>query len=31
MPGGEVTVRLENGRGVLVGPAELICEGETPL
>lgn len=31
MPGGDLTVRLENGRGILLGPAELICEGETRL
>lgn len=31
MPGGDLVVRIENGRGTLVGPAELICEGETSL
>ncbi len=29
MPGGDLLVRLENGRATLVGPAELICTGET--
>jgi diaminopimelate epimerase len=28
MPGGEVTVRLVDGRAVLVGPAVQICRGE---
>jgi diaminopimelate epimerase len=31
MPGGDVVVRLDDGRATLVGPAELICVGETTL
>ena len=31
MPGGDLVVRLEDGRATLVGPAELICNGETAL
>ena len=31
MPGGDLIVRVANGRATLVGPAELICEGETAL
>ncbi len=31
MPGGDLVVRLERGRALLVGPAERICTGETPL
>jgi diaminopimelate epimerase len=29
MPGGDVVVRLEGQRATLIGPAELICTGET--
>ena len=31
MPGGDLVVRLEGRRATLLGPAELICEGETSL
>jgi diaminopimelate epimerase len=31
MPGGALVVRLAGARATLVGPAELICEGETAL
>jgi diaminopimelate epimerase len=31
MPGGDLVVRLDDGRATLVGPAELICTGETGL
>jgi len=31
MAGGDLLVRLQDGRATLVGPAELICEGETSL
>jgi diaminopimelate epimerase len=31
MPGGDLVVRLAGGRAILVGPAERVCEGETPL
>jgi diaminopimelate epimerase len=31
MPGGDLVVEFEDGRALLVGPAELICEGETAL
>jgi len=31
MPGGDLVVRLEDGRAVLIGPAELVCDGETSL
>ena len=31
MPGGDLDVRIEEGRATLVGPAEEICRGETGL
>jgi diaminopimelate epimerase len=31
MPGGALEVRVADGRATLVGPAELICGGETPI
>jgi diaminopimelate epimerase len=31
MPGGDLVVRLEDGRAVVVGPAEVICDGNTRL
>ncbi len=31
MPGGDLVVRIESGRAILVGPAEEICSGVTAL
>ena len=31
MPGGELVVRLDDGGASLVGPAELVCTGETEV
>src|SRR5262249_2235507 len=31
MPGGDLVVRIEDGQATLVGPAELVCTGETEL